>query len=151
MSIHSAELSLSELQSLERERVFDAFRRWGYLDANLNPFGGPIAGGFPDLRVTGGEDAVEARRIYCGSIGVEFMHLPQQDRREWIQEQIEGNAQPVPDRRWLAERLLQADLFEQILQTRYLGTKRYSGEGATALIPMMDVILETSAELGGNA
>src|SRR5262249_6175676 len=54
------------------------------------------------------------------------------------------------DRRWLAERLLQADLFEQILQTRYLGTKRYSGEGATALIPLLDTILETSADQGAN-
>src|SRR5215475_1645945 len=153
MTTQSAELQSSELQALERERVFDAFRRWGYLDANLYPFGGPIAGGFPDIRLPG-EDAAEARRIYCGTIGVEFMHLPQQDRREWIQGQMEAPMehaqQPAIDRTWLAERLLQADLFEQILQTRYLGTKRYSGEGATALIPMLDVILETSADLGGN-
>ena len=154
MTTQSAELQSSELQALERERVFDAFRRWGYLDANLYPFGGPIAGGFPDIRLPG-EDAAEARRIYCGTIGAEFMHLPQQDRREWIQEQMEHAQmeradQPAIDRTWLAERLLQADLFEQILQTRYLGTKRYSGEGATALIPMLDVILETSADLGGN-
>jgi 2-oxoglutarate dehydrogenase E1 component len=54
------------------------------------------------------------------------------------------------DRRWLAERLLQADLFEQILQTRYLGTKRYSCEGATALIPLLDTVLESSADLGAN-
>jgi 2-oxoglutarate dehydrogenase E1 component len=132
----------------------DTFRRWGYLDANLYPFGGPIAGGFPELRIrVQGEAAEEARRIYCGSIGAEFMHLPQQDRREWIQQQMEnsepGNA-PAVDRRWLAERLLQADLFEQILQTRYLGTKRYSGEGATALIPLLDTVLETSAGLGAN-
>ena len=53
MTTQSAELQSSELQALERERVFDAFRRWGYLDANLYPFGGPIAGGFPDLRLPG--------------------------------------------------------------------------------------------------
>src|SRR5215470_14353034 len=149
MSLQSAELQSSELQALERERVFDAFRRWGYLDAKLDPFGGPIAGGFPDIRLPG-EDAVEARSIYCGTIGAEFMHLPQQDRREWIQKQMERAQQPAIDRTWLAERLLQADLFEQILQTRYLGTKRYSGEGATALIPLLDVILEISADLGAN-
>jgi len=97
-----------------------------------------------------GETAAEARGIYCGNIGAEFMHLPQQERREWIQEQMEHAAQLTPDRRWLAERLLQADLFEQILQTRYLGTKRYSGEGATALIPLLDTVLETSADLGAN-
>jgi 2-oxoglutarate dehydrogenase E1 component len=147
MSTKSAQLS--EI-SLEREQTFDAFRRWGYLDANLNPFGGPIAGGYPDLRGYQGEEAEEARRIYCGSIGAEFMHIPQPDRRAWIQEQMESPRAQQVDRRWLAERLLQADLFEQILQTRYLGTKRYSGEGATALIPLLDTVLETGADLGTN-
>src|SRR5712675_2227815 len=85
MSTKSAELKTSGPQSLDRERVFDAFRRWGYMDAALNPFGGPIAGGYPDLRMKGAI-AEEAREIYCGSIGVEFMHLPQQDRRERVQE-----------------------------------------------------------------
>jgi 2-oxoglutarate dehydrogenase E1 component len=153
MSTSSAELPTSELQSLERERIYDVFRRWGYLDANLNPFGGPIGGGFPEVRATHikGAAATEARRIYCGSIGAEFMHLPQQDRREWIQEQMESAAPQTVDRRWLADRLLQTDLFEQILQTRYLGTKRYSGEGATALIPLLDTILEASAGLGANS
>jgi 2-oxoglutarate dehydrogenase E1 component len=150
MSTKSAQLT-SEA-SLERDQVFDAYRRWGYLDANLNPFGGPLAGGYPELRRTypESEDAEEARRIYCGSIGAEFMHMPQADRRAWVQERMENpDPQPV-DRRWLAERLLQADLFEQILQTRYLGTKRYSGEGATAQIPLLDMVLETGAELGAT-
>lgn len=149
MSTHSAELTINEQQSLERERVFDLFRRWGYMDANLHPFGGPIAGGHPGIRLSG-NFAEEARRIYCGSIGAEFMHLPQSERREWIQEQME-NARPQRiDRRWLAERLLHADLFEQILQTRYLGTKRYSGEGATAIIPLLDTLLETGADHGAT-
>jgi len=147
MSTKSAQLT-SEV-SLEREQVFDTFRRWGYLDADLNPFGGPIAGGFPEVRIQG-EDAEEARRIYCGTIGAEFMHLPQRDRREWILEQMENPRSQQVDRRWLAERLLQADLFEQILQTRYLGTKRYSGEGATAQIPLLDIVLEVGADLGAT-
>ena len=146
MSTKSAQLS--EI-SLEREQTFDAFRRWGYLDATLNPFGGPIAGGYADLP-NQAEGAKEARRIYCGTIGAEFMHIPQADRRGWVQEQMESSRAQQVDRRWLAERLLQADLFEQILQTRYLGTKRYSGEGATALIPLLDTVLETGADLGAN-
>src|SRR5579859_2446515 len=152
MSSKSAQLSTSEI-SLEREQVreqvFDAFRRWGYLDANLNPFGGPVCGGYSDLP-SDGEGAEEARQIYCGSIGAEFMHLSQRDRREWIQDRMENPGPQQVDSRWLAERLLQADLFEQILQTRYLGTKRYSGEGATAQIPLLDIVLETGAELGAT-
>jgi 2-oxoglutarate dehydrogenase E1 component len=152
MSSKSAQLSTSEIslgRENGREQIFDAYRRWGYLDANLNPFGGPIGGGYSDL-LSEGEGAEEARRIYCGTIGAEFMHLPQRDRREWIQNRLENPAPQQVDRRWLAERLLQADLFEQIMQTRYLGTKRYSGEGATAQIPLLDMILETGAELGAT-
>jgi len=153
MSLQSADLQSSEVRSLERERVFEAFRRWGYLDANLDPFGGPIAGGYPEIRSLPGVPSstiAEARAIYCGSIGAEFMHLPQRERREWIEEQMENPEPLVVDRHWLAERLMEADLFEQILQTRYLGTKRYSAEGATALIPLLDTILETGAGLGAG-
>ncbi|HEX4605432.1 MAG TPA: 2-oxoglutarate dehydrogenase E1 component [Candidatus Angelobacter sp.] len=151
MSTKSAQLPASKipLDRSGREQVFDVFRRWGYLDANLDPFGGPIGGGYPDVRITG-EGADEARKIYCGSIGAEFMHLPQRDRREWILNRMENPAAQPVDRRWLADRLLQADLFEQIMQTRYLGTKRYSGEGATAQIPLLDMVLETGADLGAT-
>src|SRR5579859_4005370 len=149
MTSPSVELQTTELQLLERERVFDAFRHWGYLEADLNPFGGPVGGGFPELRMKG-ETEEQARRIYCGSIGFEFMHLPNRERREWLQQRIEKPAPLAVDIRWLAERLLQADLFEQVLQTRYLGTKRYSGEGATALIPLLDTVLETGADLGAT-
>ena len=53
-----------------QERVWDAFRRWGYLQANLDPLGGlkPVA--MTELDVSGAV-AEEARRIYCGSIGAE--------------------------------------------------------------------------------
>jgi 2-oxoglutarate dehydrogenase E1 component len=145
----STELQISETQSLAREKIFDLFRRWGYLEANLNPFAGPFADGYPDLKISG-PIADEARRLYCGSIGVEFMHIPQRERREWIQERMEEPEPLSIDRQWLTLRLLQADLFEQILQTRYLGTKRYSGEGTTSLIPLLDVLLETSADLGAK-
>ena len=151
MSLQSAELHSAELQALERERTFDAFRRWGYLDANLYPFGGPIAGGYPDIHRLRGPVVEDARRIYCDTVGAEFMHLPQADRREWVREQMENPQPQKVDRRWLAERLMQADLFEQILQTRYLGTKRYSGEGATAQIPLLDTVLETGADLGATS
>src|SRR6266853_4529744 len=111
----SAQLSTSEISlgsEQVREQVFDAFRRWGYLDANLNPFGGPVGGGYSDLP-SDGEGVKEARRIYCCTIGAEFMHLPQRDHREWVQNRMENPSPQQVDRRWLAERLLQADLFEQ--------------------------------------
>lgn len=126
--------------------MFDAFRRWGYTQAHLDPLGmfQPIQ--HPDLALDG-PDAVAARRIYCGTIGAEFMHLEEPDRRQWIAERLEGEA-PAVDRKKILERLVRADLFEQVLQARYLGTKRFSLEGVTALIPLLDVILDAAAEHG---
>jgi 2-oxoglutarate dehydrogenase E1 component len=135
--------------SENRERIFDAFRRCGYLEAHLDPLGffGPFKA--PDLEGLSGEAADEARRIYCGTIGAEFMHLPEPERRRWIAERIEGPESEVNQQKIL-ERLIRADLFEQVLQSRYLGTKRFSLEGVTALIPLLDSILDTVAEHGAT-
>src|SRR6202022_4175880 len=101
----------------------------------------------PDLEGLTGEVAAAARRIYCGTIGAEFMHLPQPERRRWIAERIEASATQV-DQQKVLERLIRADLFEQVLQSRYLGTKRFSLEGVTALIPLLDSVLDTAGEHG---
>jgi 2-oxoglutarate dehydrogenase E1 component len=130
----------------QRERVFDVFRRWGYYQATLDPLGIFQPQKLADLELTG-EAAEEARRIYCSNIGVEFMHLPQPERRRWIAERIEGPELEVNQERIL-ERLVRADLFEQVLQARYLGTKRFSLEGVTSLIPLLDAILGIAADFG---
>jgi len=130
----------------QRERVFDVFRRWGYYQATLDPLGVFQPQKLADLELTG-EAAEEAQRIYCGNIGVEFMHLPQPERRQWIAERIEGPELEVNQERIL-ERLVRADLFEQVLQARYLGTKRFSLEGVTSLIPLLDAILDSAADFG---
>src|SRR6266852_4251099 len=130
----------------ERERIFDAFRRWGYYEATLDPLGLVEPLKRPELELTG-EAAEEARRIYCGTIGAEFMHLPEPERRQWVIERIEGPELEVNQEKIL-ERLVRADLFEQVLQARYLGTKRFSLEGVTSLIPLLDSILDTAGEYG---
>jgi 2-oxoglutarate dehydrogenase E1 component len=134
-------------RSDERERVFEAFRRWGYYEATLDPLGlfKPVK--CADLKLTGAA-ADEARRIYCGTVGAEFMHLPEPERRNWVAERLEGAQQEVNQRKIL-ERLVRADLFEQVLQARYLGTKRFSLEGVTALIPLLDSILDAAGDSGG--
>src|SRR5712664_1799757 len=136
-----------KLLPVERERVFDAFRRWGYLEATLDPLGlfEPLK--HPALEALTGEVADEARRIYCGTIGADFAHLPELDRQRWIAAHIEAPAHEV-DQQKILERLIRADLFEQVLQARYLGTKRFSLEGVTALIPLLDSILDSAAESG---
>jgi len=134
----------------ERERVFDAFRRWGYCEANLDPLGLFLPLKHPDLAGFSGEVAEEARRVYCGTIGADFMHLLEPERRRWIIERLEAPAQKVGAHKIL-ERLIRADLFEQVLQARYLGSKRFSLEGVTALIPLLDAILDAAAEHGAES
>ncbi len=128
------------------DRVTDAFRRWGYLEAALDPLGLVPPRRHVELPAQG-DEVVRARQWYCGPIGVEFMHLPDPERRRWVQERVE---QPVPpvDARAVLERLVRADVFEEVLHGRYPGSKRFSLEGMTGLIPLLDEVLETAAARG---
>ena len=137
---------LSSASNAERERVFDAFRRWGYLEADLDPLGFLQPEPHPELQVDG-EFVREARRIYAGTVGVEFAHIADLERRRWIQERVEGS-QPEVDQEHVLDQLIRAELFEQVLQKRYLGSKRYSLEGIAALIPLVDEIIEAASERG---
>jgi 2-oxoglutarate dehydrogenase E1 component len=130
----------------ERERIFDGFRCWGYLEADLDPLGFLAPQLHPDLQMDS-EIAREARRIYCGTVGLEFMHIPDPERRHWIQDRMEGSQSEV-DQQHVLDQLIRAEIFEQVLQQRYLGSKRFSLEGVTALIPLVDEIIEAAAERG---
>lgn len=131
----------------EREAVFDIFRRWGFLQASLDPLGQYLpADPFP-TPAPEGELAAEARRYYCGTIAIEFMHIANPEQRRWLQERIEQTP-AKPNQAHILTQLIRADLFEQVIQSRYLGTKRFSLEGITALIPFLDQIFETGSTLG---
>lgn len=139
----------AEKRNGKRESIFDAFRRWGYYEADLDPLGDFKPQPVRELEQLSGEAADEARRTYCGTIGADFMHILDGERRRWIQEQMESPA-PVPDRPRILERLVRAELFEQVVQSRYLGNKRFSLEGLTSLIPLLDETIERAAERGAE-
>jgi 2-oxoglutarate dehydrogenase E1 component len=142
-------LKLKSIDTASSQQTLDAFRRWGYLQAELDPLKQylkpqPI----PELDAEG--DAAEAgRRWYSGTFGVEFMHINDPARREWIQQHIEVDP-PAPDRERILDLLTKADVFEQVIQSRYLGTKRFSLEGVTALIPLLDQLLSDASERGAE-
>ncbi len=140
---------MMNVDSEKQERVLDAFRRWGYLQANLDPLGHFAPLSHPDLELSG-EAADLGRRIYCGSIGAEFMHIPDPERRQWVQERMESEQQEPVDRARVLDRLVRADVFEQTIHSRYIGTKRYSLEGNTALIPLLDEMLDSALERGAE-
>jgi 2-oxoglutarate dehydrogenase E1 component len=142
------------VEQQEREIIFDIFRRWGYLQASLDPLGQFLPPEpFPITSVPEGEFAAEARRFYCGNFAIEFMHIPSLEQRQWLQEQIEQPAQieqptPKSDQKHILTQLIRADLFEQVIQQRYLGTKRFSLEGLTVLIPFLDQVFATASAAG---
>jgi len=131
----------------DRENVFNLFRRWGHLQATLDPLGQYLPPEPFPITVPDGEYTSEARRYYCGPIAAEFMHLANPERRQWLQDQIEQSPAPSNQPHILTQ-LIRADLFEQVIQSRYLGTKRFSLEGLTALIPFIDALFEVSAQHG---
>ena len=137
----------SPTDSGERESTFEIFRRWGYLQASLDPLGQYLPPEAFPVPVPEGENAAQARGFYCSTIAAEFMHIADPERRQWIQEQMERMA-PAADQKHILTQLIRADLFEQVIQSRYLGTKRFSLEGLTALIPFLDRLLEVSATVG---
>ncbi|HVM92885.1 MAG TPA: thiamine pyrophosphate-dependent enzyme, partial [Terriglobales bacterium] len=134
----------------ERERVFAAYRQWGYLEGDLDPLGFLKPRPTPELE-RDGEYAREARSIYSSTIGVEINHIYSPERRRWVYERMETGLQPNDeeiDRARILELLTRADIFEQVMQQRYLGSKRFSLEGTTALIPLVDEVLDTASGLG---
>src|SRR5271154_1981813 len=142
----------------ERERVFNAFRQWGYLEGDLDPLGFLRPRPIPELQLEG-EYAREARAIYSSTIGVEINHIYAPERRRWIYEQMESPSQgfevtgsdvPKKDQKRILDLLIRADIFEQVMQQRYLGSKRFSLEGVTALIPLVDELLDTGSRLGAS-
>jgi 2-oxoglutarate dehydrogenase E1 component len=134
-----------DLMSIATESpVLDAFRLWGHLEAELDPLGRLPAQRHPELRHDGPE-AEQARRWWCGPIGVEIAHIDRPDVRAWTIEQMERDW-PAPDRARTLEMLLRAELFEGLLHSRYLGSKRFSIEGVAALVPALDEILQSLAE-----
>src|SRR5438128_737753 len=128
-------LRLSELGFTERDldRVVD----WA-------PFKGSARGPLRDL-------IAALRETYCGTLGVEYLSVADKARREWLQERIEPRRNhpelSADDRHAILERLVTAETFEQFLQARYPGQKRFSLEGGEALVPLLDAVVEEAARL----
>ena len=92
------------------------------------------------------------KATYCGTIGVEFMHIQDPAQKAWIQERIEaiGNRTEFTERGKVAiyEKLLAAENFERFLHKKYIGTKRFGLDGGEALVPALEQILKRGGQMG---
>jgi multifunctional 2-oxoglutarate metabolism enzyme len=104
-----------------------------------------------------GRDLMKLREIlgvlrdsYTRTVGIEYMHIQDPDQRKWIQDRVEI-AHPRTDREEqlrILRKLNEAEALETFLQTKYVGQKRFSLEGAESLIPLLDTVLTAAAHSG---
>ena len=94
------------------------------------------------------------KQIYCGTIGVEYLHLGNLQEREWIQERIENRQHynktefTVNGKRAILQRLTAAEVFEQFLHKKHTGTKRFGVDGGEVLIPAIEQIMKRGGQMG---
>jgi 2-oxoglutarate dehydrogenase E1 component len=92
------------------------------------------------------------RETYCGSIGVEFMHIQHPDEKAWIQQRIEGIRNQTQftgtGKRAILQRLIEAEEFERFLHVKFTGTKRIGLDGGETTIPAIEQILKRASQLG---
>jgi 2-oxoglutarate dehydrogenase E1 component len=126
-------ITAAELESLPSEVV----RTTGYIASRTR---------------TAAEAVQMLRRIYSGTIGYEFGHIPNPEERRWLRDRIESGElnQPLsPEEcRDALERLSQVEGFEKYLHRSFFGQKRFSVEGTDTLIPVLDEIIRCSATTG---
>ena len=93
-------------------------------------------------------------RIYCHKTGIEYMHTMDTDMRRWIRTRFEETAgaidYPLAKKRNILRKLNEAHVFESFLQSKYMGQKRFSLEGAESTIPALDAIIEKGARGGAR-
>lgn len=128
------ELAAQDLEPADLDREFDT----GSLFA-------------PD-RLTLREIIELCERVYCGSIGSEYMHITDTRQRRWLQKRLEGDKGvyqfSAERRRRILEKLTAAEGLERYLHTKYTGQKRFSLEGAEGLIPLLDGVIQHGGEIG---
>lgn len=167
----------ADIKQAEVSDLINAYRTYGHLIAQLDPLEMAERGSVPSLDLGyhhlsdsdlnqsffAGHTFHQAtlplseiyqtlRQIYCGSIGIEYMHIANTEETNWLQSQLEssqGNPQfDAEVRLEILEELIAADGLERYLGTRYVGQKRFSLEGGDALIPMLKALIKLGGEKG---
>lgn len=130
------ELKLATL-GFKEEDLTKSFRAFGLVEAEIAPL----------------SQIIEVLRdIYCKSIGWEYMGCQSPDLERWIQQRIEPLRSKtnlkIDQKQMILQHLNKSELFENFLNTKFVGQKRFSLEGSETLIPIMATIIETGANLG---
>lgn len=165
------------LDSIRALMMIRAYRVRGHLIAKFDPLGlegqnhhpelDPKSYGFHDEdmnrpifidNVLGLETATPCEILqvlkdtYCSYIGVEFMHIMESEEKIWIQRRIESARNHTDfsqrGKRAILDRLIEAEGFENFLNVKYPGTKRFGLDGGESMIPAIEQILKRGSQLG---
>jgi len=178
VTLTEAQIHQATRDSVRAIMMIRAYRMRGHLHADLDPLGlanpledynelSPEAYGFTEAdfdrpifidNVLGLETATIRqmleilRRTYCSTLGVEFMHISNPEEKAWIQERIEGPDKGVTftpnGKRAILQKLIEAEGFEQFLDVKYKGTKRFGLDGGESLIPALEQIIKRGGQMG---
>ena len=173
----SAEVHQATQDSLRALMLIRAYRIRGHLIADLDPLGiqsqmvhpelDPVSLGFTEADmdrpiyidyVLGLETATLReilgilKRTYCGTFGVEFMHITNPEQKAWIQQRIEGPDKDITfteqGKKAILNKLIEAEGFENFLNTKYTGTKRFGLDGGESMVPALEQIIKRGGALG---
>ena len=136
------------VEQQEREQIFDIFRRWGYLQATLDPLGQYLPPEpFPITTVPKAKSPPKPAATTAETSPSSSCTSPASSSASGSRTKSSSPRQS-PIRQHILTQLIRADLFEQVIQQRYLGTKRFSLEGLTVLIPFLDQVFATASAAG---
>ncbi|MGD9913340.1 MAG: 2-oxoglutarate dehydrogenase E1 component [Rhizobiaceae bacterium] len=177
-AMSDADVHRATRDSVRAIMMIRAFRMRGHLHANLDPLGiakpledyhelSPENYGFTEadmdrpIFIDGvlGLDSATVRqmvdiltRTYCSTIGVEFMHISDPAEKSWIQERIEGPDKGIDftpnGKKAILQKLIESEGFEQFIDVKYKGTKRFGLDGSESLIPALEQIIKRGGQLG---
>ena len=128
----------------------EAYRKKGHLLSKIDPLGLTTYPKPEDLGLD--PSLIAMQKIYCGSVGYEFMHIQNDETREWLRQKIETPQAPLSaeQKKWLLERLIAVDGIEKYLGTKYVGQKRFSLEGGDSFIPLMNELIRSVGIMGAK-
>jgi 2-oxoglutarate dehydrogenase E1 component len=163
--------------SIRAMMLVRTYRVRGHLAANLDPLGlskqeipadlDPAYHGFTDADLdrpvyvggTLGYDWVSVRELvatlranYCGTVGLEYMHIADVEERRFLQERMEGKDAAItfsPEgKKAILGKVIEAEQYEKFLARKYVGTKRFGLDGGEAMIPALEAIIKYGGALG---
>ena len=176
-SLSNEQIRQATIDSLRAVMMIRAYRARGHLKAKTDPLNLAKVNEHPELspefygfteadydrhifidNVLGLETATLRQILstledtYCGSIGVEYLHIQDPEQKSWIQQRIENirNQTDFTDKgkQAIYERLVDAESFERFLNKKYTGTKRFGLDGSEAVIPALEQIAKRGSQLG---